>query len=130
MYGTFKRDGGISMLDKTEARSVALEYAKAVVEELTPQNIILFGSYVGGTPTADSDIDIAIIFDDFEGDWLETATLLSRLKRKVNLLIEPHLLDESEDVTGFLTHVRQTVEIILEFQLSNRTSTTNYVIYK
>ena len=101
------------MLDKTEARSVALEYAKAVERELAPKNIILFGSYINGTPTVDSDIDIAVIFEAFEGDWLETATLLSRLKRKVNLLIEPHLLDESEDITGFLTHVRQTGEILV-----------------
>jgi len=101
------------MLDKAEARNVALEYAKAVANELTPKNIILFGSYINGTPTAKSDIDIAVIFDAFEGDWLETATLLSRLKRKINLLIEPHLLDESEDATGFLNHVRQTGVILV-----------------
>ena len=101
------------MLDKAEVRNVAFEYAKIVNQELAPKNIILFGSYSNGTPTVDSDIDIAIIFDTFKGDWLETATLLSRLKRKVNLLIEPHLLDESEDVTGFLTHVRQTGEILV-----------------
>jgi len=101
------------MLDKREARNVALEYAKAVIGELEPKNIILFGSYINGTPTVDSDIDIAVVFDDFKGNWLETATLLSRLKRKVNLLIEPHLLDESEDVTGFLAHVRQTGEILV-----------------
>ena len=101
------------MLDKTEARNVALEYAKVVNRELAPKSIILFGSYIDGTPTEDSDIDIAVIFDDFKGNWLETATLLSRLKRKVNLLIEPHLLDENEDITGFLTHVRQTGEILV-----------------
>ena len=101
------------MLDKAEARNIASEYAKAVVRELTPKNIILFGSYINGTPTAESDIDVAVIFDAFEGDWLETATLLSRLKRKINLLIEPHLLDESEDVTGFLNHVRQTGVILV-----------------
>ena len=101
------------MLDKTEVRSVALEYAKIVDQELAPKNIILFGSYINGTPTVDSDIDIAVVFDAFKGDWLKTATLLSRLKRKVNLLIEPHILDESEDITGFLAHVRQTGEVLV-----------------
>ena len=101
------------MLDKTEVRSVALEYAKAVEKELAPKNIILFGSCINGTPTVDSDIDIAVIFDSFKGAWLETATLLSRIKRKVNLLMEPNLLDESEDITGFLTHVRQTGEVLI-----------------
>ena len=76
-------------------------------------SILRIGSYIDGTPTVDSDIDVAVIFDDFKGDWLETTTLLSRLKRKVNLLIEPHLLGESEDVTGFLAHVRQTGEILV-----------------
>ena len=101
------------MLDKAEARNIALEYAKVVNRELAPKNIILFGSYINGVPTEDSDIDIAVIFDSFQGNWLETATLLSRLKRKVSLLIEPHILDESEDVTGFLTHIRQTGEVLV-----------------
>ena len=101
------------MLDKTEARNVALEYAEVVNRELAPKNIILFGSYINGVPTENSDINIAVVFDGFQGNWLETATLLSRLKRKVNLLIEPHILDEKEDVTGFLTHVRQTGEVLI-----------------
>jgi len=101
------------MLDKTEARNIALEYAKVVNRELAPKNVILFGSYINGTPTEHSDIDIAVVFDDFKGNWLETATLLSRLKRKTNLLIEPHMLDESEDITGFLAYVHQTGEILV-----------------
>ena len=49
------------------------------------------------------------VIDSFKGNWLETVTLLSRLKRKVNLLIEPHL----SLVTGFLAHVRQAWEILV-----------------
>jgi uncharacterized protein len=30
-----------------------------------PQKIILFGSYAGGTPREDSDIDVIVIADDF-----------------------------------------------------------------
>ena len=101
------------MLDKAEARNIALENAEVVNRELVPKNIILFGSYINGMPTENSDIDIAVVFDGFDGNWLETATLRSQLKRKVNLLIEPHILDESEDVTGFLNHVRQTGEVLI-----------------
>lgn len=31
-----------------------------------PQKIILFGSYAGGTPREDSDIDVIVVADDFK----------------------------------------------------------------
>lgn len=33
---------------------------------VSPQKIILFGSYAGGTPREDSDIDVIVIADDFK----------------------------------------------------------------
>ena len=39
------------------------EIAKKIIEAYDPQKIILFGSYVSGKPTEDSDIDLLIIKD-------------------------------------------------------------------
>jgi predicted nucleotidyltransferase len=33
---------------------------------IRPQKIILFGSYAGGTPREDSDIDVIVVSDDFK----------------------------------------------------------------
>ena len=42
------------------------EITKKIVEGYKPQKIILFGSYVSGRPTEDSDIDLLVIKDTLD----------------------------------------------------------------
>ena len=106
------------MLDKTTVRQIAYNYAEVVRKTLNPQAVILFGSYVNGSPQEYSDIDIAVVFDDYKGDWYETAVLLQRLRRGIDDAtpagIEPHLLDETCNRSGFLDHIRKTGEVIYQ----------------
>ena len=53
------------MLDKASVRRIAQDYASEVRKTLDPQKVILFGSYVNGNPHEWSDIDIAVVFNDF-----------------------------------------------------------------
>ncbi|MCL2217344.1 MAG: nucleotidyltransferase domain-containing protein [Defluviitaleaceae bacterium] len=100
------------MLDKETVRKIATSYADEVKKALNPKEVILFGSYVNGTPHEWSDIDIAVVFNGFEGDWLKTASQLVRLRRNISIDIEPHLMDEQHDRSGFLEHIKKTGEII------------------
>ena len=100
------------MLDKTMVREIAEKYAEEVKKVLAPTSIVLFGSYVNGNPHEWSDIDIAVIMKDYQGDWLKTYSMLFSLKRRINLDIEPHLLDETCDKSGFVEHVLKTGEFI------------------
>ena len=100
------------MLDKEAAREIADRYAHEVRKTLNPKTIILFGSYVNGVPDENSDIDIAVVFDGFNGNWLKTASYLCSLKRRVSIDIEPHMMDATSDRSGFLEHIRKTGEII------------------
>ena len=100
------------MLDKATVREIANKYAEEVRKVLDPSEIILFGSYVDGNPNEWSDIDIAILINDFQGDWLETASLLCGMTRRVSIDIEPHLLDETCDKSGFIEHIKKTGECI------------------
>lgn len=100
------------MLDKEKAREIATRYAEEVRKELAPKAVILFGSHVNGTAHEHSDIDIAVVVNDFTGDWLKTSALLSSLTRKVNIAIEPHMMDETSDKSGFLDHIMKTGEVI------------------
>ena len=100
------------MPDKKSALEIALKYAAEVVKVLKPSAIVLFGSYVNGIPNEDSDIDIAVIVNDFRGNWLETASMLCGLSWKVSFDIEPHLLDETLDKSGFVAHVIKTGKVI------------------
>ena len=102
------------MLDKKEIREIAIKYTDKVRQVYSPKQIIVFGSYVNGNPHADSDIDIAIVFDSVEGDWLETWGRLIGLREGISYDIETHMLDESCNRSGFLDHIRKTGEIIYE----------------
>ena len=100
------------MLDKTAVREIAVQYTEEVKKVLTPSAIILFGSYVNGKQHEWSDIDIAVIVNNYKGNWLETASMLCSLTRRVSIDIEPHLLDESCDKSGFVEYVTRTGEVI------------------
>jgi len=107
------------MLDKIKVREVANNYANAVIQSYNPKQIILFGSYVNGTPHEDSDIDIAVIFDCVEGDFLDRWSKLIRLCRGISYDIEVHLQDETMTRCGFLDHIRNTGEVIFESAISD-----------
>ena len=50
---------------------------------------ILFGSYVKGIATAESDIDVALISDVFSGDRFKDRQRIIPLRRKIDSRIEP-----------------------------------------
>ena len=100
------------MLDKIKAREIANNYAHTVIQSYNPKQMILFGSYVNGTPHENSDIDIAVVFDYVEGDFLEQWSKLILLCQGISYDIEVHLQDESMNRCGFLEHIRNTGEIL------------------
>ena len=99
-------------------KSYAIECAKAFAERarqiLDVRQVILFGSYARGTATDDSDIDLAVVTGTPPEDWLEASTNLFRLRRDIDLAIEPVLIDPSSDRSGFLEEIRRTGEVIYD----------------
>lgn len=55
----------------------------------------LFGSYIKGTITEDSDIDLTIIFNNL-ADTFDIQVQLMKLRRKFDTRIEPHAFRESD----------------------------------
>ena len=102
------------MLDKTTAIETARRYAESVKNEFSPSAVVLFGSYVNGTPNDDSDIDVGIIFNGFNGDWRKTSSRLWDIAYDISWDIEPHLLDSKNDKSGFVKHVFKTGQIIYQ----------------
>ena len=78
------------------------------------RQVILFGSYAKGTATDYSDIDVAVVTDTPAQDWLEASTQLFRLRRDINLSIEPVLIDSSSDRSEFLEEIRKTGELVYD----------------
>lgn len=75
------------------------EYTKLIPSEMDVKKVYLFGSYAKGLEREDSDIDIAVILPTIK-DFFETQMQLMRLRRNIDLRIEPHPIS-SDDFTEF-----------------------------
>ena len=82
--------------DKETIEAIAKKFAELVKKEMNIKNVYLYGSAVKGMNTEDSDIDIAVIGDDFIGDPIEDTFKLMKIRRKVDYRIEPHPFKSSE----------------------------------
>jgi len=99
-------------MDRDTAINIADKYATVVVNELNPSAIFLYGSYANGNANAESDIDVAVIFDGFYGDWLKTSSQLWKLRRDISTYIEPILLDRTKDPSGFVEEIYKTGKVL------------------
>ena len=99
-------------MDKATVMNNIKRYAQEVQKELRPDAIVLFGSYANGTATEDSDIDIAVIVNEFKGDRLEASAKLYNLTWDIDTRIEPILLDRAKARSSFVNEVLRTGEMI------------------
>lgn len=99
-------------MDKAEAVESVKKYADRVRSKFNVKKIILFGSHARGTARADSDIDVAVVFERIDEDFLDVITRLSNLRRDIEQRIEPVALEELNDKSGFLKEITQSGEII------------------
>ena len=72
-----------------------IEIIKKFIEEARKDNInisqaILFGSYAKGTYNEYSDIDLAIVSEDFEGNRFYDNRKIRKSKLKISYDLEPH----------------------------------------
>ena len=87
------------------------DYKNLVVQSKLLNNIsqvYLFGSYAKGKQNDNSDIDVAFVVNDFNGDFFKIFTPIYRLTEKVDLRIEPHIIVPNEDYAGFYDEIKTT----------------------
>ena len=101
-------------MDKKQARKLVEDYAKIVVKNMIVNKIILYGSYARGDYKKNSDIDVAVIVprSSISKNILEDMAKLFRLRRNVSTDIEPILLIDEEDASGFLESISEYGEVI------------------
>ena len=101
-------------MDKKQARKLVEDYAKIVVKNMIVNKIILYGSYARGDYKKNSDIDVAVIVprSSISKNILEDMAKLFRLRRNVSTDIEPILLIDEEDSSGFLESISEYGEVI------------------
>ncbi len=98
-YNNFKHDfckyRRVKTMVKKSIIDTAVKYIKQVPDELDVKKAYLFGSYAKGSDKEDSDIDIALVLGNMT-DFFATQMELMRIRRKVDLRIEPHPICESD----------------------------------
>ena len=91
-------------MDRTTlTRQQALDTVREYKQVISPRyrvepKVMMYGSYAKGYANPDSDIDVAVIVPESEitDAWEQWADLCNDVW-KVNVLIEPELLEEQED---------------------------------
>lgn len=87
-------------------------FAEVVKKEFPVKKIILFGSYANGTEREDSDIDVAVIVDKYNGDIIKANGKLFSLVRSIDIRIEPVLLEMQYDKSGFVQSILKNGKVI------------------
>lgn len=71
------------------------QFIEKIKNQYNVTAIILFGSYAKGTENEDSDIDIAVISDDFE-DIYDCMAVLMGMTWDIDARIEPHPITKED----------------------------------
>lgn len=82
-------------MDKSEALTIAKRYAQAIKLNFDCKKVILFGSYAKGNFNEQSDIDIAVVFNEYS-NGLDIQLKLMQIRRKIDSRIEPHPFTEKD----------------------------------
>ncbi len=82
-------------MDKEEALTIANKYLEAIGSRYVVIQAILFGSFARDTFHQDSDIDIALVMRNIP-DVIDTQIELMKLRRDIDLRIEPHPFREND----------------------------------
>ena len=94
-------------MDKKEAINKAKAYRYLLKDHFNLENVYLFGSYAKDTYKEESDIDIAIVVNQIEGDYFSIAPLLWKLRREIDDRIEPILIEKKHDNADFLGEIQK-----------------------
>ena len=99
--------------------ATAKNFINQIPVYLDVRKAYLFGSFAKGLNSVDSDIDIAVVIGNMT-DFFSTQMLLMRIRRKVDLRIEPHPIS-LEDFTSMNPLAHEIQESGIEISINKRT---------
>lgn len=95
-------------MDQREIINKLRAYKELLLPYYDLYKVVLFGSYVNGTPKEYSDIDVAVIVNKVEEDFFTYAPRLWKLRSEIDDRIEPILFIKDKDESGFLSEILKT----------------------
>lgn len=107
-------------MDNTEDKQLIYTKIKEYIEVIKNHNmkiwkIYLYGSYAKNLYHSDSDIDLAIFLDQEDLDGFEEDSKLFKLRRTVDMRIEPHAFAKSDfdETNPYIREIIRTGEQII-----------------
>lgn len=94
-------------MDKAAVITILKKYKALLSKHMHFKEMILFGSYARGSANENSDMDVAVIVDTTDDDYFSTRPLLWKIRREIDDRIEPILLEEQNDESGFLSEIKK-----------------------
>jgi predicted nucleotidyltransferase len=105
-------------MDKKDVLEIIHDFKNALqLEKINPQQIILFGSYASGNARPDSDIDLVVISDDFEGkDYWQRIDIIASAIYRVFKPIEAIAMTTEEWLRGdsMITDYARNGQVVVE----------------
>ena len=108
-------------MDKKLALNQALKEARLFYEQIKPElpvkKIFLYGSYAGGNPRDESDIDIGVVLDSSKTrDISSSGLLLWHVAHAIDVRIEPFCIMSDEydscEPASILAEIKRTSIIV------------------
>jgi uncharacterized protein len=92
---------------------IVKQYIKIIPKDFGVKKVFLFGSFAKGKEKDDSDIDIALVLE-YMPDFFYAQKQLMKLRRKIDLRIEPHPIKEQDfnSLNPFAYEIEQTGIVI------------------
>jgi predicted nucleotidyltransferase len=97
---------------QSEAIEKVERFSAEVLKRYHPNAVILYGSYAKGQSGTDSDVDVAVVFDSFDGDWIKVSADLWDISYTIDSRIEPFLLDKQTANPSFVDEVEATGRLV------------------
>ncbi len=96
-------------MDQVEVIKKLHIFKNELSKHINLKKMYLFGSYSQNRQTSNSDIDVAIIVDKIQGDYLNYLTLIWKLGGDLDSRIEPIVFEENQpDYSGFYETIKNT----------------------
>jgi predicted nucleotidyltransferase len=102
-------------MDQRQAIRKVRQFAEIVRRHLPVCDVLLYGSYAGGHPGRYSDIDVAVVVDEFTGDLFGMKARLFRLRRDIDVRIEPLLVERKHDPANFLQEIVRNGKLVASY---------------
>ena len=103
-------------MDKREDIIVKVKNYQILVKQsdfpMPIEAVYLFGSHAKGTANKNSDIDVALVVNHFEGDYFDVIPPIWLLRESIDFRIEPHVVARDTDYSGFIDEIQRTGIII------------------